>query len=514
MTQPTRVRIGRKPLCVKEVVDVSFGKAGVTLSPDRTVLKRINAGVSFLEQSWQNGSSVYGVTTGFGASVDRPVPSNLVYDLSRQITRFHRCGLGHFLSEPATRAVLLVRLLSLSNGYSGVRPAVLHLLRDFINEGVLPLIPEEGSVGASGDLTPLSYVAAALMGEGDVLFQGRRRTARAALRAIRRQPLSLKPKESLAVMNGTSVMTALACLAIDRAEYFERLTTRITALSVWALHGNPLHFEPDLFRLKCHPGPVSVARRLWRETSLEQVPPRALSHRLQDTYALRCAPHVIGVLTDAVVWMKRHVEIEMNSSNDNPLVDGEKGKIMHGGHFYGGHIAFAMDGLKNAVANVADLLDRQLALLVDVRTNRGLPANLSGSHRNRHPVNHGLKAMQIGTSAWTAEALKLTMPASVFSRSTECHNQDKVSMGTIAARDALRVLELSEQVAAAVLLASFQGIELRLKLNRLDLKHIPKIIQDHFHSFREKIAFLAEDRPLDKDLRSLLNLIRNKVWDL
>jgi histidine ammonia-lyase len=514
MTHNTRVRIGPKPLSVKDVVNVSQEKSSVLLSPGRPVLKRIQAGVAYLEQARLSGDSVYGVTTGFGASVDRPVPSGLVHDLSRQITRFHRCGLGKYLSESATRAVLLVRLLSLSNGYSGVRPAVLNLLKDFINLGVLPLIPEEGSVGASGDLTPLSYVAAALMGEGTVLFQGRQMNAKNALRAIHRKPLSLWPKESLAVMNGTSVMTALACLALDRADYFERLATRITSLSVWALHGNPLHFEPDLFRLKNHPGPTYVAQRLWKETSLEHVPPRSLSHRLQDTYALRCAPHVIGVLTDAMDWMNRHIEIELNSSNDNPLVDGEKRKIMHGGHFYGGHVAFAMDGLKNAVANVADLLDRQMALLVDVRSNRGLPANLSGSHRDRHPVNHGLKALQIGTSAWTAEALKLTMPASVFSRSTECHNQDKVSMGTIAARDALRVLELSEQVAAALLLSSFQGIELRLKLNMLDLRHIPKVIQDHFHSFRQKVSFLGEDRPLDKDLRAILHLIREKKWPL
>jgi histidine ammonia-lyase len=185
---------------------------------------------------------------------------------------------------------------------------------------------------------------------------------------------------------------------------------------------------------------------------------------------------------------------------------------MHGGHFYGGHVAFAMDALKTAVANVADLLDRQMALLVDPRTNHGLPANLSGASSDRAPVNHGLKAVQIAVSAWTAEALKLTMPASVFSRSTECHNQDKVSMGTIAARDALRVLELTEQAAAATLLGALQGLELRVL--RKECPPLPTAARDFHKQVRKDTAFLKEDRPLDGDLRRLTDRIRARDWDL
>ena len=175
---------------------------------------------------------------------------------------------------------------------------------------------------------------------------------------------------------------------------------------------------------------------------------------------------MIGVLADALPWLRESIENELNSANDNPIIDAEGERVLHGGHFYGGHIAFAMDSMKNAVANLADLLDRQMALLVDSRYSNGLPANLSGVQGPRAAINHGLKALQISVSAWTAEALKLTMPASVFSRSTECHNQDKVSMGTIAARDCLRVLELTEQVAAALLITVRQGVWLRCRLNR------------------------------------------------
>src|SRR6185503_9885628 len=188
--------------------------------------------------------------------------------------------------------------------------------------------------------------------------------------------------------------------------------------------------------------------------------------------SIRCAPHVIGVLADALPWMRESIENELNSANDNPIIDAAGERILHGGHFYGVHIAFAMDSMKNAVANLADLLDRQMALLVDSRYSNGLPANLSAVEGARAALNHGLKALQISVSAWTAEALKLTMPASVFSRSTECHNQDKVSMGTIAARDCLRVLELTEQVAASLLLTARQGVALRRRLQP-DLKMTP-----------------------------------------
>ena len=233
------------------------------------------------------------------------------------------------------------------------------------------------------------------------------------------------------------------------------------------------------------------------------------SNRLQDRYSIRCAPHVIGVLIDALPWMKRDIENEINSANDNPLVDVESGRILHGGHFYGGHIAFAMDSMKNAVANLADLLDRQMALLVDSRYNNGLPANLSGAEGPRNAISHGLKALQISVSAWTAEALKLTMPASVFSRSTECHNQDKVSMGTIAARDCLRVLELAEQVAAALLVTVRQAVELRIRAgSALPIGSCATMYQE----LAAVIPFLDQDRRLDRELRQLVIDIQDQTW--
>jgi histidine ammonia-lyase len=233
---------------------------------------------------------------------------------------------------------------------------------------------------------------------------------------------------------------------------------------------------------------------------------------LQDRYSIRCAPHVLGVLADSLGLLRQFIETELNSANDNPIIDADNERVLHGGHFYGGHIAFAMDSLKNLVANVADLLDRQLALLVDTRYNHGLPSNLSGAPAATAMINHGFKAVQIGASAWTAEALKNSMPASVFSRSTECLNQDKVSMGTIAARDALRSLELSEQVAAATLLAAQQGVWLRQRLE--DARPLPAPLAAMHSELAETFPPLIEDRALEGELRLCLAQIRNRHWRL
>jgi histidine ammonia-lyase len=262
-----------------------------------------------------------------------------------------------------------------------------------------------------------------------------------------------------------------------------------------ALLGNAAHFDARLAAAKPHPGQMKATARI--RADLAAFAAVCEPDRLQDRYSIRCAPHVIGVLEDMLPAFRGLLETELNSANDNPLFDPLDGRTLHGGHFYGGHVAFAMDGLKTLVANIADLLDRQLALLVDGRFNNGLPQNLSGSKAPRNAINHGLKAVQIAASAWTAEALKLTMPASAFSRSTECHNQDKVSMGTIAARDALRVLELSEQVAAANLIATAQALRLRLRESQLTEDSIGPRITQFLSQIAKTIPFIDEDVPLD-----------------
>lgn len=511
MQAENNITFGQGRLTIEDVAAIAQG-AKATLNNSVEFTAKIDRGVAFLERLLKEEGVIYGVTTGYGDSCTVAIPPQLVEELPLHLTRFHGCGLGKILTHEQARAVLATRLCSLSQGVSGVSHDLLNQIVTLINHDISPRIPEEGSVGASGDLTPLSYLAAALVGEREVIYQGEERATAEVYAELGIQPIKLRPKEGLALMNGTSVMTALACLAYKRAEYLAQLSTKITAMVSVAMHGNDFHFDEALFAVKPHPGQQQIAA--WLRDDLKADKPPRNSDRLQDRYSLRCAPHVIGVVQDSLPWLRQMIENELNSTNDNPIIDGDNERVLHGGHFYGGHIAMAMDTLKTGIANLADLLDRQMAQLMDYKFNNGLPFNLSGAEGERKPINHGFKAVQIGISAWTAEALKHTMPASVFSRSTECHNQDKVSMGTIAARDCLRVLELTEQVAAASLLAATQGIEIRRRRGELDENHMSDRLKAICSSVLNEFEFVTEDRPLEKDLRQFIAHIQQRHWSL
>jgi len=502
---------GDHPLTIKDIVALAQGNARAVLSQKSRFTEKIDAGIAFLDKLLAEDGAVYGVTTGFGDSCTVPVPDDLIAELPIHLTRFHGCGLGEYFDSQETRAIIATRLASLCQGYSGVSWPLLERLVVMLNENLLPLIPKEGSVGASGDLTPLSYIAGALIGERDVRFRGEVVNSAKAFAALDIELHQLRPKEALAVMNGTAVMTALACLAWHRAEYLTRLSARITALASIALDGNSNHFDDLLFAVKPHKGQQQIAR--WIKTDLNHNSHPRNSARLQDRYSIRCAPHIIGALKDALPWFEETIVNELNSANDNPIIDGVGEHVLHGGHFYGGHIAMVMDAMKTAVANLADMHDRQMALLMDPKMNHGLPANLSASTPARSSLNHGFKAVQIGCSAWTAEALKLTMPASVFSRSTECHNQDKVSMGTIAARDCIRILELTEQVVVASLLASYQGVRLRQQITNA-APEVSVELQQMLEYIGNEFSLVTEDRPLEAELRYWLQQLRSQPWSL
>lgn len=510
--QKSPITFGANRLSIEDITDIAEGKANVRLSDNPDFVGQITAGVTFLDKLLEEDGLIYGVTTGYGDSCTVDIPPELVQQLPLHLTRFHGCGLGEVFDIEQGRAILAARLCSLTQGYSGVSFELLEQLKAFINLDIVPVIPQEGSVGASGDLTPLSYVAATLLGEREVFFNGDKISAKDALAQNNLTPITLRPKEGLAIMNGTAVMTGLACIAFKRAEYLAKLCTRITAMNSLALKGNSNHFDDILFSVKPHPGQQSVAAHIRADLNHHEHPRN--SSRLQDRYSIRCAPHIIGVVEDTLPWLRSMIENELNSANDNPIIDGIGEHVLHGGHFYGGHIAIAMDTLKNAVANLADLLDRQMALLMDHKFNNGLPANLSGASQERAAINHGFKAVQIGCSAWTAEALKHTMPASVFSRSTECHNQDKVSMGTIAARDCMRVLQLTEQVAAATLLAATQGMDIRLERQELDKATMTAPLAAMFDDITGFFPRLTDDRALESELRAVITYIQQKRWSL
>lgn len=490
------VRLGRTEVTVDDVVDLARGRARLALDDDRDVRRRIEESARMVERCLADGTVVYGVTTGYGASAAFEVAPDVAATMPLNLVRYHGCGTGPPLSPEQSAAVVAVRAVSLSRGASGVRPLLIERLCDLVNARVLPVIPQEGSVGASGDLTPLSYVAAVLVGEREAWIGGAVVPAREALERAGLAPLELRPKEGLALLNGTTVMTALGCLAWHRASRLAELACAETAMASDVLRGPSGHFDDRIFELKPHAGQREAAARIRTRHPARDEPPA----RLQDPYSIRCAPHVIGVLMDALPFTRQLLETEVNGVSDNPLLDPETGRVLHGGNFYGGHACLATDTLKNVVANVADLLDRQLALLGNPATNAGLPANLVARDGGDRFTHHGFKAMEITASALTAEALKLAAPASVFSRSTESHNQDKVSMGTISAREALRICELAERVAAIHLLALCQAVDLRGPARCGDAT------RRVWEAVRSRIPKNDGDRRMDRDILEVLAL--------
>lgn len=496
------ILVGRRPLEISGLLAVARGEAHPLLDPDPELHRRLRRGAEMVSSAIAEGRAVYGVTTGVGNSCEVKVPSEVAGALPLNLVRFHGCGTGRILDDVESAAVMTARLASLASGGAGVRVVVIERLCDMLRLRILPRIPSEGSVGASGDLTPLSYVAAAMVGEREVSWRGRIVPAAQALEEARLQPLTLLPKESLAIMNGTSFMTGLGCLVWAGARRLGRLAAALTAMASDVLRGNPEHFDDRLFLAKPHPGQRAAAK--WIRDDIENGAARTDTalQRIQDRYSVRCAPHVIGVLLDALAAFRPMLEIELNSTNDNPIVDPDSGEFLHGGNFYGGHVAFAMDGLKTAVASVADLLDRQLALVCNPATSNGLPQDLVAHTGPEAVTHHGFKAMQITASALTAEALKLTMPATSFSRSTESHNQDKVSMGAIAARDAARILELTETVAAICVLAFCQAVDLRGGEGCHQRSHAVRA------AVRRDVPMNDADRRQDHDIARVLHLHR------
>ena len=498
--------IGEGDLTLAQVTAIARGKARVAISKKKNFTGRMDRSKKVLQRALDADEPIYGVTTGYGAACGNRIKKHNTEELGNNLIKYHGCGTGDFLGIEETRASMACRLACFARGYSGVSTNLLHALAALLNKGITPLVPSLGSVGASGDLTPMSYIAACLAGDREVMYKGRRMRSGKALSLAGLSPYRFLPKEPLGMMNGTSVMTGIAVLALEKSRVIADAALAATALSLHALMGHERHFHATVTDSKPHPGQSLTGERLRNLLSCTDCPQESnREDDLQDPYSVRCSPQILGVFYDALAWIEQWVFREVNSANDNPLADGDNGEMFMGGNFYGGHVAFAMDALKTALASVADMADRQMALLVDPRFNRELPGNLVKAKGEKQLLNHGFKGMQITASALTAEALKNTMPASSFSRSTESHNQDKVSMGTIAARDAALQGELVSRVVAIQLMASVQACELRGGLDRRPklaslVKAVRKIVNETLY-----------DRPMDADIEALAHALPELV---
>src|SRR6201991_1235134 len=519
LIQDTRVHLdldGRS-LTIEDAVAVARQGASCTLTPDAQ--RRIEASRTLKRDLIAQEIPIYGVTTGFGDSAHRQIAPEKAAQLQQNMLRFLGCGTGPTASPEVTRATMLFRANCLAKGNSGVRMELIERLLTLLNHDILPLIPERGSCGASGDLIPLSYVGRALAGETEVLYEGAVREAADVLGELGLEPFLLEAKEGLAMTNGTSFMSAFASLAVHDARELAFAADLCTSMASQALMGNHGHFNAFLFEAKPHPGIIESAanvRMLLEGSELthdaEEIVPldglgfRELERSVQDKYSIRCAPHITGALRDTLEWVEKWVNIEINSSDDNPLFDAGLGRVQSGGNFYGSHITQAMDALKIALANMCDLFDRQLELVVDEKFNAGLTPNLIPYFDPTDPeagLHHGFKGMQLSCSALTAEALKLCNPASIHSRSTEAHNQDKVSMGTIAARDARTIVEILQHIAAIHLIALAQALDLR------GVEQASPKAREAHALIRARVAPLDRDRRMDRDIDAIVDLIRS-----
>lgn len=453
------VAIRGEGLSIADVVAVA--RSGVPVALDPSCREAIAQSRAFIEEIVREGRVVYGVTTGFGALKDRRIPVHATEDLQHNLIRSHAAGVGAPFPREVVRAMLLLRANALAKGASGVRLETIELLIAMLNAGLHPVIPCQGSVGASGDLAPLAHMALALLGEGRIERRGEVVAAAQALAEEGLEPLKLGAKEGLALINGTQAMTALGCLALDAAERLARIADVACAATLDAVMGSSRAYLPHFHALRPHPGQLASARNLLRLTADSDIfASHADCDRVQDCYSLRCAPQVHGASRDALAHVRRVLEIEINAATDNPLIFADRAEVLTGGHFHGQPIALSLDFLKIAVAELANISERRTERLVNPSYSNGLPAFLAPDGG----LNSGYMLAQYTAAALVSENKVLAHPASVDSIPTGAGQEDHVSMGTHGARQAAEIVANAEQVLAIELLCAAQGLDFRLPL--------------------------------------------------
>ncbi len=466
-------------------------RAPVALAP--AAREAVLASRRVVEDAIQAGEVVYGVNTGFGNFSSVVIPRERLGELQLNLVRSHSAGVGPALEEAETRAMMALRANVLAKGMSGVRVETLELLLEMLNRGVHPLIPSQGSVGASGDLAPLAHLALALVGEGRVRFAGGERLAAEALREAGLRPARLEAKEGLALINGTQLMTAVTALALAESQRLLRTADVAGALTLDALKGTDVAFDPRIHAARPHPGQGASARNLRR--LLEGSAIRE-SHRdcgkVQDAYSLRCMPQVHGAARDALAFVGSTLAIEMNAATDNPMVFADTGELLSGGNFHGEPVAIAADLLAIAVAEVGAISERRVERLVNPALS-GLPAFLTKDGG----LQSGLMLVQVTAAALASENKALAHPASVDSIPTSANKEDHVSMGVTAARKAAFVVANVRRILAIELVAACQALEFLKPL----LTSPP--LQAAYASIREGVPAYERDRTLAVEIESL-----------
>jgi histidine ammonia-lyase len=489
------LRIDGNGLTIADVVSVARRETPVAL--DRSSEQLVRAAAKLVAELAEGDAPIYGVNTGFGDLSQVRIPRGDLAKLQLNLLRSHAAGVGDALPEDVTRAILLLRANTLASGRSGVRPETIDLILDLLNRGVHPVIPMHGSVGASGDLAPLAHAALVLVGEGEAIFEGKHLSGADALKRAGLKSLELAPKEALALINGTQVMTAIGCLALHDAEVLCTTADIVGALSAEALRATDAAWDASLHAERPHHGQEIVAANLRR---LVHGSPIIASHkvgdpRVQDPYSIRCMPQVHGASRDALAYTRRVLEIEINSVTDNPLVFPEQKRIVSGGNFHGQPVAIALDIATIAVAELADISESRIDRMTNGRTS-GLPAFLSPD-----PGRHsGFMVAQYTAAALVAENRLRAMPASVDSIPTSADMEDHVSMGVHAAHKLAAVVTNTRNVLAIESLCAAQGLDLLGMTSSAAIESARRVVREH-------VPKLEADRPLAPDISTMREVI-------
>jgi histidine ammonia-lyase len=493
------IQLNGQQLTLQQIVDVATGKEQVALGEEARL--RVEESRRIVEQIVAQKRTVYGVNTGFGKLSDVSIDQSDLRQLQLNLVRSHSCGLGEPLSDVEARAMLLLRANVLATGFSGARPLVIDTLIAMLERGVTPVIPEKGSVGASGDLAPLAHLAMAAIGEGDASYNGERLPGNVAMERAQIAPLQLEVKEGLALLNGTQAMGAVGAIGLHRADRLVRLADVAGAMTLEALRGTPVAFDERIHTARPHAAQVAVAahlRDLLQESEIRK------SHvendpRVQDAYSLRCMPQVHGAVRTALAHAADVVQIESGSATDNPLVFSETGEVLSGGNFHGAPLALVFDYAAIALTDLISITERRIDRLVNPDANEGLPPFLTA----QPGISSGFMMLQVTAVALLNEAKVLAHPASIDNVPTDGGKEDHVSMGMTAATKLRSIVKLAEMTTAIELMAAAQALDYRAPL-------VPgRGVKEAHRIVRSLVQPLTADRSMSADIENIKAAILN-----
>ncbi|MDK2562890.1 histidine ammonia-lyase [Romboutsia sedimentorum] len=495
-----KVLINSQDLTIEDVVNISRNNYEVVLG--ETAIEKVKRARSIVDEVVDDEKVSYGITTGFGRFSDVSISKEECRQLQRNLIISHSCGVGNPLSEDVVRAIMVLRVNNLSKGHSGIRMETLNTIIEMINKGVHPIIPEKGSLGASGDLAPLSHMVLTMLGEGEAIYQGEKMDSKDAMEKAGIEVLEyLSEKEGLALINGTQVMTAVGLLTAYDAQSLLKTADIACGLTMEALNGITCAMDERVHAVRAHKGQMNTAKNILDLVDGSEMTSKQGEIRVQDAYSLRCTPQIHGASKDAIEYVISKINIEINSVTDNPIIFPDQKDIISGGNFHGQPMALSFDFLGIALSELANVSERRLEKLVNPAINHGLPAFLA----QNGGVNSGFMIVQYSAASLVSENKILAHPASVDSIPSSANQEDHVSMGTIAARKSREILENVRKVISMEILGAAQAIDLRGK------KQLGRGTEAAYNVVREHTSFIDVDRVMYKEINIVEDVVKQNL---